>query len=127
MSFPLKVLGRPFPPTNVCIFTGTGSTSGTVNISSNPRGSLLLYNAITGETILNNIGFVSYLDGVIKFNTLYVVGFPTGISDIKLTCGLVEGSLDIITQRNQILLLDTSSASSYANQLAGLTITVVAV
>lgn len=109
------------------VSTVTGSTSGTVEISSNPRGSLALYNANTGATILTNVGFVSYLEGIVQFNTLYVAGFPAGISDIKLTCGLVEGSLDLITQRNQILRLDTSSALSTTNQLAGLTITVVAV
>lgn len=109
------------------VSTITGSTSGTVEISSNPRGSLALYNASTGATILTNVGFVNYLEGIVQFNTLYVAGFPVGISDIKVTCGLVEGSLDLITQRNQILRLDSSSAQSTTNQLAGLTITVVAV
>lgn len=103
----------------------TGSTSGAVYVTSKPRGSLQLYNPATQETILNNVGFVSYLESIIQLNNLFVVGFPTGISDIKITTSLVEGSRDIVVKRNQIIRLDDSSAKPAVNQLAGLTITVV--
>jgi hypothetical protein len=107
------------------VSTEVGSTSGVVQVSSNPRGTLQLYNPSTSELLLNNIGFVSYLDGLVQLNTLYVKGFPTGIKDIKITSELLDGSKDLNVYRNQILRIDDSTASSTYDQLAGLTITVV--
>lgn len=115
------------PFTFTVVSLQTGSASGTVQLTSNPRGTLQLYNPTNSQVIINKVGFVSYLEGIVQFNTLYVKGFPSGIRDIKLTVGLVEGSKDINVYRNQILRLDGSSSSTELNQLAGLTITVLPV
>jgi hypothetical protein len=106
------------------ISSQAGSTSGTIQITSNPRGSLVLYNANTLEIVLNNVGFISYLEGLIQFKALYVKGFPSGIRDIKLTIELESGVYDINVYREQILRLDTSASNTATNQLAGLTITI---
>lgn len=107
------------------ISTQTGSTSGSIYVTSQPRGTLQLYNPVNQETLLNDVGFVSYQQGIIQLKNLFVRGYPTGARDIKFTISLSEGSRDINVFRNQILRLDESTAIPAVDQLAGLIVTTI--
>ena len=113
------------PKSFTVVSTLTGSTSGSVSVTSNPRGTLLLYNPINQETLLSSVGFINYLEGIVQFDNLHVKGFIQGATDIRISIGLAEGSRDINFYRNQILQLDDSSGNSLLDRAAGLTVTVV--
>jgi hypothetical protein len=117
---------RVVSPTSFSVISPqTGSTSGSVYVTSQPRGTLQLYNPITQETLLNDVGFISYQQGIIQLKSLFVRGYPSGGKDIKITISLQEGSRDITVFRNQILRLDDSTAVPTVDQLAGLTVTAI--
>jgi len=117
---------RVISPTSFSVISPTtGSTSGSIFVTSKPRGTLQLYNPITQQVLLSDVGFVSYQEGIIQLDELFISGYPSGARDIKITVGLVEGSRDINVFRNQILRLDESASVPAIDQLAGLTVTVI--
>lgn len=120
-----KVYKVVSPTSLIVVSSVTGSASGTVEIQSRPRGSLVLYNPINQETLVNNVGFVNYLEGIIYIDSLFVKGFVQSATDIKISIGLVENYRDINVSRNQILRLDESAVNTSLNQLAGLTVTTI--
>lgn len=115
-------------PTTIVVFSPTaGSVSGTVNLTSRVRGSLVLYNPLTEEVLNNNVGFVNYQEGIVFIQNLRVFGFPNSATDVRLTIGVDENSKDISVFRNQIILLDDSESASAINRNAGLTISTTSV
>lgn len=104
------------------ISSASGSVSGTVNITSKPRGTLRLYNPTSGETILSDIGFVSYSQGIVDIQSLFVTGFTESMVDIRLLVGVEESSKDIDANRNEIILLDDSNPAPLVEMQAGLTV-----
>lgn len=109
------------------ISTVTGSTSGSVYVTSKPRGDLQLYNPVNQEVLLSSVGFVSYEEGIVQLDNLYVKGFFQQATDIRITVEVAEGSRDVVFYRNQIPLLDDSIANSALDRQAGLTVTIVPV
>lgn len=93
----------------------------------NGSGTLKLYNVDTGAILNTSFGTVNYATGEISIPTLTVVGYPTGVSDIKITSELQEASYNITALRNQILVLDDSARDATVNRSAGLTINITSV
>lgn len=101
-----------------------GTAAGTVELVSKPRGRLQLYNADTGFILEQNIGFVSYQEGIVSIQNLLASGYLDSMRDIRLTVGVDETSKDINVARNQILLLDDSASIPAVNLNSGLTVSV---
>lgn len=88
----------------------------------NGTGVISLINAATGVS-LSTIGTVNYGTGVIDITALSPTGYQTGQTSIQLTAGLQEVSYNITAVRNQILVLDDSTADSNIRRNAGIEIT----
>ena len=98
-----------------------------VPMDYNGTGTLRLYNAITNALITSNYGAINYLTGAVVIPSLIVTGYPNGISDIRLNGELQEASYDIFINKQQILMLDTSSANVNAGISEGVSINVTKV
>lgn len=105
----------------------TGNDSGTVTVQSEDRGRLLIYSVGDNSILNNNIGFISYQSGLVQINDLTVTGFLEDQTTLNLYFKLTKDSQDIIVARNQIIELETDSANSQTNRLAGITVSTQAI
>lgn len=103
---------------------------------SNGTGTLVLFDITSGTTIVKNIGTVNYTTGLVNIVNLSVYGYPSlSLYDVRVNCtpqlGIDEISNSIIGEisenayvpvpmRNQILMLDDSTASPGYNVNNGL-------
>ena len=92
----------------------------------NGTGTLNLINALTG-VVISTVGSVNYGTGIVTITGITPTGYPSDQDSIQLTASLQEIAYNISSSRNQILVLDSSSASTIANRMDGLSITVTAV
>lgn len=122
-----QITSVPDEKSFVIISVDSGTATGTVTVTSEPRGRLVLFNPTNNTTLNNNIGFVSYNSGLIQINDLNVYGFLQNQTDVRLYFNLVRLSEDISILRNQIIKLDTDSANDSTNRLAGVTVSVLSV
>lgn len=109
------------------ITAASGVDYGTVEIVTETRGKLQIYNPANNTILNNNIGFVSYVSGVAQINNLNVFGFLEGQNDVRLYFKLTRDSEDILVQRNQILRLDDTSPNGATNTLGGISISTQAI
>lgn len=109
------------------ISSQTGNDSGTVTVQSEERGRLLIYSVEDNSTLNNNIGFISYQSGLIQLTDLTVTGFLADQTTLNLYFKLTKDSQDITVARNQIIRLETESANSVTNRLAGISVSTQAV
>ena len=90
-------------------------------------GTLQLLNALTEAIVNANIGSVNYLSGEVSIDGIIPTGFNVGQTEIQLTASLQEVAYNITAVRNQLILLDDSSAFTLAGREAGVTVTATAV
>ena len=93
----------------------------------NGTGTLSLINAETGATVSSGIGSTNYATGVVTINSLVPIGYPAGVSDIRLTCELPIESFNLTPTKNGIIVQDDSTLSPLTNSDAGTVINVTAV
>lgn len=105
----------------------TGNDSGTVSVQSASRGRLRVYDVASAAILNNNIGFVSYNEGIIQINNLNVYGFLPDQTDLRLYFNLTDDSQDISVVRNQIIRLSTDTVNSSTNRIAGLNVSTIAI
>jgi hypothetical protein len=105
----------------------SGNDSGTVDVESEARGRLLIYNPEDNTILNNNIGFVSYDAGLIQINTLTVAGFLADDGRVNFYFKLTKDSQDLTIERNQIIRQSTSTNNSITNRLAGTSISIQAI
>ena len=90
-------------------------------------GTLQLLNALTEAVVNASIGSVNYLSGEVSIDGITPTGFNVGQTEIQLTASLQEVAYNITAVRNQLILLDDSSAFTLAGREAGVTVTATAV
>jgi hypothetical protein len=105
----------------------SGNDSGTLDVTSENRGRLIVYNPNDNTILNNNIGFVSYDSGLIQLDTLVVSGFLADQTDVSLYFKLTKDSQDLTVARNQIIRLSSNSTNISTNRLAGVAISTQAV
>lgn len=92
----------------------------------NGTGTIIMYN-VEDNTELGTIGTIDYATGEVTITNIVPVGYPQGQFEIAITCEAQEESYNILTGRNQIIVLDDYTESAVSNKLPGLTINVTAV
>jgi len=136
----IKIKYRIFPPFNVpknftIITNNAFSTGDSLNnissinssgfyykgiltyISDDGRGNLYLYRIVNNQKILieSNVGTVNYVAGSIQLNGLIVQNIPNSLDYIDFI--ITPSKDDIISLREQILLLDSSDISVTVNDV----------
>ena len=82
----------------------------------------------TGNLILSNVGSINYATGVITVNPLELISVEANDGTIRFTVYLQEDSLDVVTVRNNIIVLDDTVADPLAGiNSNGLVVTASAV
>ncbi len=89
-------------------------------------GEIILINALTGTTY-GAVGTINYATGNIDITNIRPTGYPSGASDIRITCRVQEESRDIITLRNNILTIDDSTLDLNINRQQGLVVNITPV
>lgn len=92
----------------------------------NSIGVLYMFNPDTGAIIHDNIGSVDYSSGIVTITSINVTGYFADQQDIRITVDVQESSRDIISLRNNILVLDDSTLNKLVNRNAGITINAIA-
>lgn len=88
----------------------------------NGTGTLRAVDAISGETILGNIGSINYGTGEMNIIALPVTGYIGIASDIRIRAEIQDNSQDIVPGYNEILTQDDTIADVVSNQVNGITI-----
>jgi hypothetical protein len=112
------------------ISAASGNDSGTVDIQSEARGRLQIYNPDDNTILNNNIGFVSYNSGLIQINTITVAGYIEDDGQhlhVDFYFKLTKDSQDLSVARNQIIRRSTATNSSITDRLAGTSISIQAI
>jgi len=92
----------------------------------NGTGDLRIYQA-SDDTDLGSTGSVNYSTGEVTITSITPTGYPSGQFDIRITAAVQENSYNILTSRNQVIVIDDSTANSLANRDPGVTINTTAV
>lgn len=95
--------------------------------SSTGTGTLVIRNALTNTPLNSNVGSVSYATGQVSITGFTPTSLPNSINDFRITASIQEESHNLIVNRNQILVLDTTISNPAAGREAGLTVNVTAV
>ena len=90
----------------------------------NGTGTVQIYNPDTSNVIVSSAGVVNYATGEVSINAFTPTGYPSGVSDVRLTVEIQEQAMDLATNKNQLLIIDDSSANTAVNLLSGLSINV---
>lgn len=88
----------------------------------NGTGTLRAVDAISGETIIGNVGSVDYGTGLMNIIALPVTGYIGIASDIRIRAEIQDNSQDIVPGYNEILTQDDTVADVVSNQVNGITI-----
>jgi hypothetical protein len=87
-------------------------------------GTLRLINSNTGVALESNIGTINYASGEVSISSFTPRALQNTVSDFRVTASVQETSQNIRANRNQILVLDDSTANAQIGRQAGLTINV---
>jgi len=87
-------------------------------------GTLRLINSNTGAALESNIGTINYASGEVSISSFTPRALQNTVSDFRVTASVQETSQNIRANRNQILVLDDSTANAQIGRQAGLTINV---
>lgn len=93
--------------------------------NNNGDGTLKLVDYTEQNILISNLGSINYRTGEILIPILKVYGFVDNTPDIRFNAE--PQSYDIISQKNQILVIDNSTVNTTANRISGLKINVSAV
>lgn len=88
-------------------------------------GKLQLWDNETGVVLEDDIGTVDYYSGKITTKAFVINSVPSGISDIRISVVVQENVFDIMTVKNNILLIDDSHINNSVNLSNGVTIDVI--
>jgi hypothetical protein len=88
----------------------------------NGTGTLRAVDAISGDTIIGNIGSINYATGEMSIIALPVTGYIGIASDIRIRAEIQDNSQDIVPGYNEILTQDDTIADVVSNQVNGITI-----
>lgn len=88
-------------------------------------GTLKLVDYTEQNILIPNLGTINYKTGEMLIPSLQVYGFVDDTPDIRFNAE--PQSYDIISQKNQILVIDNSTTNTTANRMTGLKINVSAV
>jgi len=90
-----------------------------LNFSSSYNGSgALQLRDSSGNLILANVGTIDYATGIITVSPLELIAVEANDGTIRFTVYLQEDSLDVVTVRNNIIVLD----DTVADPLAGMNV-----
>lgn len=84
--------------------------------SYNGSGTLQLYDS-AGRLVLSSVGTINYATGVIEVSPIELIGVEANDSTIRFTVYLQEETLDIEALRNNIIVLDDTTADPLAGVL----------
>ena len=88
----------------------------------NGSGVLRLVDTVSGLTVNAGVGTVNYATGVVSITGITPSGFPTGISELNLTCGIQNVGQNLSVSRNEILVIDDNTLNATGGTIAGVTI-----
>ena len=88
----------------------------------NGSGVLRLVDTVSGLTVNAGVGTVNYATGVVSISGITPSGFPTGISELNLTCGIQNTGQNISLSRNEIFVIDDNTLNATGGTIAGVTI-----
>jgi len=90
-------------------------------------GTIQLIDA-SSDTIFNSLyGTINYGTGEVSITNLSLLGYPADTSDVRITATVQDEYLDVVVNKNEIILLDDSTANVDSNRLPGLTVNVITV
>jgi len=90
-------------------------------------GTIQLIDA-SSDTIFNSLyGTINYGTGEVSITNLSLLGYPADTSDVRITATVQDEYLDVVVSKNEIILLDDSTANVDSNRLPGLTVNVITV
>lgn len=95
--------------------------------SDTGTGTIQIRNVATNAALNTNVGNVSYATGIINITGFTPTSLPNNISDFRLTASVQESSHNLQVNRNEVLVLDTTTQNASAGREAGLTINVSAI
>jgi hypothetical protein len=82
----------------------------------------------SSDTIFNSLyGTIDYGTGEVSITNLSILGYPLDTSDIRITSTVQDEYLDVVVNRNEIILLDDSTSNVDSNRLPGLTVNVITI
>jgi len=85
-------------------------------------GVISLYNYDTDLKLLENIGSINYATGDLSIDSITPEGYYAGQSDLRITAKIQPGFYDILSNKEQVLLLDNSTQDTNNNRFKGLDI-----
>ena len=88
----------------------------------NGSGVLRLVDAVTSLIVNADVGTVSYATGVVDISGITPSGFPSGISELNLTCGIQNIGQNLSLSRNEVLVIDDNTLNATGGTVAGVTI-----
>jgi len=88
----------------------------------NGSGVLRLVDTVSGLTVNSGVGTVNYATGAVSITGITPSGFPTGISELNLTCGIQNIGQNISLSRNEIFVIDDNTLNATGGTIAGVTI-----
>ena len=97
---------RDVPDTNPPEYMGTGT--------------LKIYDIISNNILVENVGIVNYATGKLTINGLLVSGYIGASTDIRITCDTQEAGRDVVPTYNEILVLDDTAADATSNLANGI-------
>ena len=109
---------------NTIVLSKITDLPSTMPPSDTGSGTLRLLNATNNSILSPNIGTINYGTGEILISSLSPTALPNNLFDFRITGTVQERSHNIDVNRNQILLLDTSTSDPAVGKEAGLTINV---
>jgi len=91
----------------------------------NGSGTLSIFNYDTGARLINNIGTINYATGEVSIESLPIEGYFSGQTDLRISAEIQPGFYDILSNKDQILVLDDSTLDTNNNRLKGLDISLI--
>ena len=88
----------------------------------NGSGVLRLVDAVTSLIVNADVGTVSYATGEVSISGITPSGFPSGISELNLTCGIQSVGQNLSVSRNEVLVIDDNTLNATGGTVAGVTI-----
>ena len=93
----------------------------------NGTGTLSLINPIDERVLLTSYGTIDYGTGTVSIPSFNIDGYYGDSTDVRIMVTPQNSYLDIVAQKNEIILLDDSSFSSVSGRELGLTVNTIAV
>ena len=93
--------------------------------SDTGTGTLRLVSVATGITVVSNLGTVNYSSGNMEITSITPTSVPSNIIDIRILASIQESSYNIVSSRNEVLVLDDTAADGVGGLVSGINITVL--